>query len=95
MIFNLHGQGPFNMIWHSLLIDPYVTLSRAVRDQLLNFALEKIGLKVSFDMDAFMHSFRYCCISRNLQMLGAFGFLTRIKKKNQFEKYIPASPEGT
>ncbi|WP_020588990.1 sugar phosphate nucleotidyltransferase [Desulfobacter curvatus] len=92
--FQSARPGPIQYDLASLLIDPYVTLSRAVRNQLINYTLEKIGLKVSFDMDSFMHSFRYCCISRNLQMLGAFGFLTRIKNKTQFEQYIPAALNG-
>nr|WP_320192526.1 sugar phosphate nucleotidyltransferase [uncultured Desulfobacter sp.] len=87
--FQSARPGPFQYDLASLLIDPYVTLPQVVRDQLINYALKKIGLKVSFDIDAFMHSFRYCCISRNLQMLGAFGFLTRVKNKTQFEQYIP------
>lgn len=86
--------GPIQYDLASLLIDPYVRLSRTVRDQLVKVALEKIGLKVSFDRDAFLHSFRYCSISRNLQMLGAFGFLTRVKHKHQFEAYIPAALKG-
>lgn len=92
--FQSARKGPLQYDLASLLIDPYVTLSRAVQDQLLNFTLGKIGLNESFNKDAFMHSFRYCCISRNLQMLGAFGFLTRIKNKNQFQKYIPAALNG-
>lgn len=86
--------GPIQYDLASLLIDPYVTLSRAVRDDLLNYALDKIGLKVSVDKNNFTHTFRYCCISRNLQMLGAFGFLTQVKHKHQFEKYIPAALKG-
>lgn len=92
--FQSARPGPIQYDLASLLIDPYVTLSRAVRDQLINYALDKIGLNVSFDTDAFMHAFRYCSISRNLQMLGAFGFLTRVKNKTQFEKYIPAALNG-
>jgi NDP-sugar pyrophosphorylase family protein len=86
--------GPIQYDLASLLIDPYVTLSRAVRDQLLEYALEKIGAKVSVDKNNFTHSFRYCCISRNLQMLGAFGFLTQLKHKHHFEKYIPTALKG-
>ncbi|MGD9090401.1 MAG: hypothetical protein PVI38_18060, partial [Desulfobacterales bacterium] len=37
----------------------------------------------------FRRCYRYCCLTRNLQMLGAFGFLTRVKQKPYFEKYIP------
>ena len=86
--------GPIQYDLASLLIDPYVTLSRSVRDQLLEYALENIGLKVSVDKDNFIHAFRYCCISRNLQMLGAFGFLTQVKHKHQFKKYIPTALKG-
>ena len=92
--FQSARPGPIQYDLASLLIDPYVTLSKAVQDQLLNYALKNIGLKVSFDKNAFMHSFRYCCISRNLQMLGAFGFLIQIKHKHQFEKYIPSALKG-
>ncbi len=86
--------GPIQYDLASLLIDPYVTLSRSVRDQLLTYAMEKIGLNISFDQDAFVHSFRYCCISRHLQMLGAFGFLTQVKHKSQFQTYIPLTLKG-
>ncbi len=92
--FQSARKGPFQYDLASLLIDPYVTLSRVVQNQLLTVALEKISLNVSFNKDDFMHSFRYCCISRNLQMLGAFGFLTQIKNKTQFKKYIPAALNG-
>ncbi len=37
----------------------------------------------------FLVPYRYCSITRNLQMLGAFGYLSRVKGKKQFEKYIP------
>ena len=92
--FQSARPGPLQYDLASLLIDPYVTLPRDVQGQLLNFALEKIGLNASFDKNAFMHAFRYCCISRNLQMLGAFGFLTQVKNKKQFKKYIPAALKG-
>ena len=35
--------------------------------------------------------YRYCRITRNLQILGAFGYLTRVKDKPGFEAYIPAA----
>jgi hypothetical protein len=30
-------------------------------------------------------------LSRNLQILGAFGFLAKVKKKTYFARYIPAA----
>ena len=92
--FQSARPGPVQYDLASLLIDPYVTLTGDVQDQLLNYAVEKIGRQVSFDTNAFVHTFKYCCISRNLQMLGAFGFLTREKNKTRFETFIPCALEG-
>jgi len=36
-----------------------------------------------------METYPYLAIQRNLQILGAFSFLSRIKGKNYFETYIP------
>jgi NDP-sugar pyrophosphorylase family protein/aminoglycoside/choline kinase family phosphotransferase len=81
--------GPVQYDLASLLIDPYVNLSRNVRDNLLKFALETLSPLIRIDPDQFLSCYRYCAITRNLQILGAFGFLSRIKKKTYFEKYIP------
>jgi aminoglycoside/choline kinase family phosphotransferase len=55
----------------------------------LKFALETLSPLIRIDPDQFLSCYRYCAITRNLQILGAFGFLSRIKKKTYFEKYIP------
>jgi len=39
----------------------------------------------------FCCGFVYCALSRNLQVLGAFGFLSKVKAKPQFARYIPAA----
>ena len=36
----------------------------------------------------------HCALCRNLQVLGAFGFLTAVKGKTQFTRYIPAALRG-
>jgi aminoglycoside/choline kinase family phosphotransferase len=41
------------------------------------------------DPDKFFAGYVYCSITRNLQILGAFAYLSRIKGKRYFEKYIP------
>ena len=81
--------GPVQYDLASLLIDPYVNLSRPVQDILLKFGVETLSPLIRIDSDKFLSCYQYCAITRNLQILGAFGFLSRIKKKTYFEKYIP------
>ncbi len=81
--------GPVQYDLASLLIDPYVNLSRSAQDNLLKFGVETLSPVIRIDPDKFLFCYQYCAITRNLQILGAFGFLSRIKKKTYFEKYIP------
>jgi aminoglycoside/choline kinase family phosphotransferase len=39
----------------------------------------------------FRKGFETCSLTRNLQILGAFGHLTRNKGKSYFEAYIPGA----
>ncbi|MEA1947895.1 MAG: sugar phosphate nucleotidyltransferase [Thermodesulfobacteriota bacterium] len=81
--------GPVQYDLASLLIDPYVELSPWVRNQLLNFSGETLPSLLNIDPDNFLACYKYCSITRNLQILGAFAYLSRIKGKRYFEKYIP------
>jgi aminoglycoside/choline kinase family phosphotransferase len=84
-------RGPVQYDLASLLIDPYVELSESVRKDLAGYGAEKMSGLKAIDTDRFMTGYRYCCITRNLQILGAFGFLSRVKNKPSFENYIPAA----
>lgn len=83
--------GPIQYDLASLLIDPYVKLPRSIQDTLLKFSVETLSPKIGVDPHNFLYCYKHCAITRNLQILGAFGFLSRIKKKTNFEKYIPTS----
>ncbi|MFC1828521.1 sugar phosphate nucleotidyltransferase [Thermodesulfobacteriota bacterium] len=83
--------GPIQYDLASLLIDPYVDLPGKIRDALLDYSVELMLSMIEIDPDRFRTGFRYCAITRNLQMLGAFGFLSRVKGKTYFEQYIPAA----
>jgi aminoglycoside/choline kinase family phosphotransferase len=72
-----------------VLIDPYVELSPWVRNQLLEFSGKTLPSLLNMDPDNFLTCYKYCSITRNLQILGAFAYLGRIKGKRYFEKYIP------
>ena len=83
--------GPIQYDLASLLIDPYVDLPPDIQTRLLADCLEQLTRQMDIDSDAFRRCFRFCCLTRNLQILGAFGHLTRVKRKPHFEKYIPAA----
>lgn len=83
--------GPIQYDLASLLIDPYVNLPSFIQAELLNYAVKKVKSSIHIDPDKFRTCFRYCRITRNLQILGAFGYLSKVKGKTFFEKYIPAA----
>jgi NDP-sugar pyrophosphorylase family protein len=84
-------MGPIQYDLASLLIDPYVDLPPNIQTQLMTCAVAKLQEQMSLDADNFNRCYRFCCLTRNLQILGAFGHLTRVKGKMHFEKYIPTA----
>jgi aminoglycoside/choline kinase family phosphotransferase/GTP:adenosylcobinamide-phosphate guanylyltransferase len=87
-------QGPLQYDLASLLIDPYAGLRPEEQDQLLEYALKQLTGRRPVDAAAFRRGFAFCALARNLQMLGAFGFLSTVKGKRQFARYIPAALRG-
>jgi aminoglycoside/choline kinase family phosphotransferase/dTDP-glucose pyrophosphorylase len=83
--------GPVQYDLASLLIDPYVGLDEDLRQSLLTYAAQQAAQRLPCALNRFIHGYRYCVITRNLQMLGAFGFLSRVKGKCDFEAWIPAA----
>lgn len=83
--------GPIQYDLASLLIDPYARLRPDLQHELLHYAVEQAKKRLNGDPDRFVSGYRYCAVTRNLQMLGAFGFLSRVKGKRLFERWIPAA----
>lgn len=81
--------GPVQYDLASLAIDPYVTLSLEERNELPGLYLKAAASFQDIDVDRFLEGFRLCCLTRNLQILGAFAFLSQIKGKRRFETFIP------
>lgn len=81
--------GPLPYDLAALLIDPYVSLGPEIEDALLVYYLERLAQYRSVDPESFRYAYRYCAVNRNLQALGAFAFLSRVKGKPHFETYIP------
>lgn len=70
----------------SLLFDPYVTISRSERHELLSFYAELRGLALPKLREVFYE----CAAQRLMQALGAYANLSRNQGKTHFEKHIPA-----
>jgi aminoglycoside/choline kinase family phosphotransferase len=83
--------GPIQYDLASLLIDPYVQLPAKVRKQLLDHSIGALTAAIGVEPEKFRSCYHYCTLTRNLQILGAFAYLSRVKGKKQFETYIPAA----
>ena len=84
-------EGPLQYDLASLLLDPYVGLDWNVRETLLAYCMARLSSGKGFDKDGFKKGYEYCSITRNLQILGAFGHLSKNKGKSYFATYIPAA----
>jgi len=74
----------------SLLWDPYYRLEDSVRDRLLTYYISKVNDKTSFETE-FRATLLPCRLQRHMQALGAYSFLSSVKGKKYFLKYIPES----
>ncbi len=86
--------GPIQYDLASLLIDPYTALSIDSQDHLKAYGIAQLEARYGVDPVRFSEGYGMCAISRNLQILGAFAFLSRMKGKTQFEKYIPCAVQS-
>ena len=73
----------------SVLIDPYVGISQDLERKLIGRYWVKAGKDLACSFGAFLDSYSVLRLCRNLQMLGAFGFLGVVRGKRQFLRYIP------
>jgi aminoglycoside/choline kinase family phosphotransferase len=86
--------GPLGYDVASLLIDPYVNLSPAWQAELLEYYLDRLTARLGLDRAAFREQYYHLALCRNLQILGAYGYLTQAKGKEQFARYIPTAVES-
>jgi aminoglycoside/choline kinase family phosphotransferase/dTDP-glucose pyrophosphorylase len=86
--------GPMQYDLAALLIDPYVELPLPLQNRLSDYYIDRLTACMDLDEKRFREGYKYCTITRNLQMLGAFGHLSRVKGKTYFEKFIPPALES-
>ena len=80
--------GPVTYDLASLVIDPYVAMPKGLIPELVDHCYEEYKKLAAVDKTTFFSCYHACCLTRNLQILGAYSFLSRQKNKPQFEKYI-------
>lgn len=81
--------GPVQYDLASLIIDPYVRLPFPLQTRLMDFGVGLLSERLYQETEKFRECLNYCIITRNLQILGAFGFLSKVKNKTIFAQYIP------
>lgn len=81
--------GPLGYDLASVLYDPYVNLAEDLRQTLLDEYVQVLSSKLPVNRENFKRHFWHLVLQRALQVLGAFGFLTKVKEKPFFEAYIP------
>lgn len=83
--------GPPHYDLAALLIDPYVDLSEDLRESLLGYFSNRLAALSGIPGEEIRRACRHCALARNLQILGAYGFLSRRKGKTFFARYIPTA----
>ncbi len=80
--------GPLAYDLASLLNDPYVNMPHSWRRELLSKYLGEVTKYTAVSELEFMDSYYHIALLRNLQVLGAYSFLSRIKGKLFFKQFI-------
>jgi len=83
--------GPLAYDLASLLIDPYTRLPVPEKEEIYNTYLQLLRRENPHRLSSFQKSFPYLAVQRNLQILGAFSFLSKVRGKSYFEDYIPGA----
>ncbi|OQX14730.1 MAG: hypothetical protein BWK76_14230 [Desulfobulbaceae bacterium A2] len=86
--------GPLAYDLASLLLDPYADLPFAIQDELLSQYLAGLVAASDYDRARFCAEYEVLALQRNLQILGAFTFLTQQRGKDFFRRYIPPALLG-
>jgi len=86
--FQAARLGPPGYDLASLLIDPYVALSGREQEELFSLYIDEIKLFPGVSLDYIMCSYPFLALQRNLQIIGAFAYLSGTMEKPFFRPYI-------
>ncbi len=82
--------GPPQYDLASLILDPYMDLPGPMRERLFKEYLSVLKERVEVNEDAFREKFLWVALSRTMQALAAFAFLSGVRKRPGFAEHIPA-----
>ncbi|MBM9537622.1 aminoglycoside phosphotransferase family protein [Desulfobulbus alkaliphilus] len=80
--------GPLAYDLASLLLDPYAALPRTMQQHLIGVYLEALQKEIPYDADQFYREYLLLALQRNLQILGAFAFLSHRRAKPFFARFL-------
>ncbi len=80
--------GPLGYDLASLLIDPYTQFSEDMQDKMMNLYLEYGNKYQRIDRNSFFIHYIFLAMQRNLQIIGAFAFLYKVRGKNFFRQFL-------
>jgi aminoglycoside/choline kinase family phosphotransferase len=80
--------GPPQYDLAALLLDPYVQLPESIQQELLATYARRFSKLVGVSSKQFLKRYPHVALCRNLQVLAAFSFLTRVKGRSHFAQYI-------
>ncbi len=83
--------GPLGYDLASLLLDPYAALAPSLRAQLQAYYITTVSGYIPLDPHSFNEGYYYLFLQRNLQILGAFAFLSQQKGKVFFKDFLKPS----
>ncbi len=81
-------SGPLAYDLASLLIDPYTRLPEEFQEELFGVYCDSISGLTEFDRKLFRHEYLLLALQRNLQITGAFSFLSQVLQKPFFRQFI-------
>jgi hypothetical protein len=80
--------GPLAYDLASLLLDPYAALPEAMQEHLIAVYLDALGEELAYDAAQFRREYLLLALQRNLQILGAFAYLSQVRRKPFFARYL-------
>ena len=80
--------GPLAYDLASLLLDPYVGLGDALKEELWDFYVELVEAKGLAGRKQFATQYQLLALHRNLQIIGAFAFLSQQRGKPFFRQFL-------
>lgn len=81
-------QGPLGYDLASLLIDPYAALPGIFQEELQELYLDELEKLTVVNRKGFREEYLFLAVQRNLQIIGAFSFLSQQRKKIFFQQFI-------